>query len=138
MTTHLMQLDSSGQESITSIFMSDDERGFMTWITELEVAAPGCTIFVHKMSDAGYSLCTVPLPYSALADDPTTEKRFCGCPTCIDQRNFLKDYTARIVIPDMEKLFEGLEHVIYRINNPEEEKIPRPEPDGDRPDQLHV
>ena len=105
MTVNLMQVDRHGKENITALFQSEEEREFMTWLYSLEKAAPGVTIFVHRLSDPGHYLCTVPCPYSRLANDPRlTAQRFCGCLDCIDQRSFLKDYTARLIISNMREL----------------------------------
>jgi len=103
-TVNLLQLDEAGQEQITSIFMSDEDRETLRWLYSLEAAASGTTIFVHRLSDYGHYLCTVPCTHKRFAGDPKHPVRYCGCYDCIDQRNYLKNYTARAIILDMEGL----------------------------------
>jgi len=101
MTINLLQVDESGQERMTSMFQSPEDRATMEWLMSLEVAASGTTIFVHRLSDPGHYLCTIPCPYSQLTKLPGSPPRYCGCFTCIDTRKFLNDYTARVVIVNM-------------------------------------
>ena len=105
MTINLLQLDKRGKESITPIFASPEDRQYMQWLLSLEEAAPGTTIFVHRLSELGHYLCTVPCPYSRfIALDPDHPLRYCGCPICIDTRKYINDYVARVIIMDMQNL----------------------------------
>lgn len=104
MTVNLLQMDKHGKESITSMFTDPEERETMEWLYSLEAAAAGVTIFVHRLSEPGHYLCTVPCAHERLCEDPANPPRYCGCYDCIDQRNFLRDYTARAIIPNMREL----------------------------------
>ena len=95
MTVNLLQMDKHGQESITSMFTDPEERATMEWLYSLEVAAAGVTIFVHRLSEPGHE---------RLCQDPSNPPRYCGCYDCIDQRNYLRDYTARAIIFNMREL----------------------------------
>lgn len=94
MTVNLMQMDERGKESITSMFRDPEEQEFMDWITGLESACPGVTIFVHRLSDPGFYLCTVPASHACFAEDGNCPPRFCGCFDCIDRRRFNREHTA--------------------------------------------
>jgi hypothetical protein len=103
-SANLMQLDHLGKEHITSLRPSAEDRETMQWLMGLEEAAPGTTIFVHRLSDPGHYLCMVPAVYTCLEEDPIQPTRDCGCFICIDRRKWLLDYTARAIIPDMFRL----------------------------------
>ena len=104
MTVNLLQVDHAGNEQITSLFMSDEDKATMTWLYSLEAAASGTTIFVQRLADPGHYLCTVPCTHMRFAGDPEHPVRYCGCYDCIDQRDYLRNYTARAIVLDMESL----------------------------------
>jgi len=94
MTVNLLQVDSSGQEHISALFQSPEERQMYYYLTELELSAPGCTIFAHRLSDDGHYLCTVPATFFNLVDDGYYPPRLCGCLDCIDVRRFRQEFWA--------------------------------------------
>ena len=90
-TVNLLQLDEAGKERITSIFQVPEEKEFMEWVLSLEMACPGTTIFIHRLSDFGHYLCMVPSAHPRLCEMPDRYKynyppRLCGCFNCVDQR----------------------------------------------------
>ena len=108
MTVNFLQIDHKGQERISSMWPSPEEKETMQWLLGLEEAAPGITIFVHRLSGHGHYLCTVPCKHPRFAEDIEHPPRYCGCFTCIDQRNFTLNYTAWILIPNMQEIMQGI------------------------------
>lgn len=93
MSVTLMQMDAFG-EYFTSIGQTPEERAFLQWVWDLESAARGTTIFVHRLSDAGYALCNIPAPYAVLVENDLCPPRFCGCLTCVDGRLLSCEFRA--------------------------------------------
>ena len=81
----LMQADELN-EYFTSIFQSPEERELYNYISSLEFAAPGCTIFMHKYSEDGYYLCTVPAAWHRYVELGLCPPRLCGCLECAEAR----------------------------------------------------
>ena len=104
MTVNLLTIDDTGQEQISQLFADPEDREQLNWVMELELAAPGCIIFIHRLSPAGHYLCTVPAPHERLVS-PEHPSRYCGCYKCIAERKFLIKYTGRQIIYDMEEMF---------------------------------
>ncbi len=120
MTVNLLQMDHAGNEQITSMFMSDEDKETMRWLYSLEAAASGTTIFVHRLSDPGHYLCTVPCTHMRFAGDPEQPVRYCGCYDCIDQRDYLRTYTARAIIPNIVELIpvELMQEILEEQRDP--------------------
>ncbi len=108
MTVNFLQIDHKGQEQISSMWPSPEDRETMEWLLSLEEVAPGCTIFVHRLSTPGHYLCTVPIKHPRHAEDPEHPPRYCGCFTCIDQRRNTLEFTAWILIPNMQEIMQGI------------------------------
>ena len=104
MSVHLMQLDSSGEESLTSLFQSSEERQTMSWLIGLEESAPGVTIFTHRLSEDGFHLCSVPTTFEHLTRLGYYPPRLCGCLTCCDLREFRQEYWAWTTAPEVRDL----------------------------------
>jgi hypothetical protein len=94
MTVNLLQVDSSGDERITSLFQSDEERQMYYYLTRLELSAPGCTIFTHRLSEDGHWLCTVPATFLGLVEQGYYPPRLCGCLTCVSERQLRQEFWA--------------------------------------------
>ena len=104
MTVNLLQLDEQGQERITSIFQDPEEKEFFIWLSNLEMACPGTTIFAHRLSEDGHYICTVPAAHSQLVIEEDCPPRYCGCPTCMIQRVAIRELTAWNITPTARKL----------------------------------
>jgi len=101
MTVNLMQIDSSGEDHITALFQSPEERSYFHWLSSLEVTAPGVTIFAHRLSDDGHYLCSVPAAFSNLVALGYYPPRLCGCFDCIDMRLMRQEFWAWTVAPEL-------------------------------------
>ena len=53
MTVNLLSVDDTGAERITALFQDPEDRELLNWVMELELEAPGCIIFIHRLSPAG-------------------------------------------------------------------------------------
>ena len=104
MTVNLLQLTSGGQESMTSVFQSPEEKEFFDWITSLEVACPGVTIFAHRLSEKGHYRCTAPAAHFELVNIEACPPRYCGCLTCIRDRDNIRNMMAWNVSPIARKI----------------------------------
>lgn len=87
------------RELIPYMAQDEGEHAYLTDLADREEAAPGVTIFVHRLSPAGYYLCTVPCPHPRSVDNQNIPPRFCGCPTCQDKRAQVRDLMAWVVSP---------------------------------------
>ena len=94
MTVNLLQLDECGKESITPIFQDEEEKRIFMWVSGLEMACPGVTTFVHRLSDDGHYLCQSPAAHEGLVTMQLCPPRYCGCVTCIKQRVAVRELTA--------------------------------------------
>lgn len=99
MTVNLMQLDEMGRERITSLFQDPEEKAFMEWVMGLEMACPGSTIFIHRLSQTGWHLCNSPAAHEQLILAGLCPPRYCGCPTCMIQRVAIRALTAWNITP---------------------------------------
>lgn len=94
MTVNLLQIDEYGQEKITSMFQSEEDREYFRWLTSLEYACPGVVIFEHRLSEKGHYLCQSPAAHEGLVAMDLCPPRYCGCLTCIKQRVAVRELTA--------------------------------------------
>lgn len=101
MTVNLLQIDSSGEELIQSLFQSPEDQMMFKYLAGLECTAPGVTIFTHRLSDDGFYLCTVPTAFQNLVALDLYPPRLCGCPDCSDMRLFRQEYWAWSVAPEL-------------------------------------
>jgi hypothetical protein len=91
------------------------------YLTGLELSAPGCTIFVHRLSDPGHALCNVPAAHFELVAQNLYPPRLCGCLDCVDTRTYIRTYAAWTTAPEARALPDWLKRQIIEANMTEEE-----------------
>jgi hypothetical protein len=123
MTVNLMQVDEQGREHITSLFQDPEEREFMAWIMSLEMACPGVTIFIHRLSDRGHYLCQVPAAHEQLVISQQCPPRYCGCLTCMRQRVAIRDLTAWNITPTARAIAHEYLAKVYAMQGAQDDGI---------------